>query len=193
MFIAAELKEGMVIRIEGQIYRVLEAESKAGAAKLGGVVKTKLSNVRSGHIWEPHFRPQERLEEVQLERRILEFVFAAGDTCTFMNPQTFEQLEVPRGVLGPAEKFLQSGMQLPVEFFEGEPLSVGFPEVAEIRVAETAPPAHAQQETAWKEAKLENGLSVQVPMFIGPGEVVRVEVKTGHYIERVRVERKRGA
>ena len=58
MFIAAELKEGMVIRIEGQIYRVLEAESKAGAAKLGGVVKTKLSNVRSGHIWEPHFRPK---------------------------------------------------------------------------------------------------------------------------------------
>ena len=135
MFIAAELKEGMVIRIEGQIYRVLEAESKAGAAKLGGVVKTKLSNVRSGHIWEPHFRPQERLEEVQLERRVLEFVFAAGDTCTFMSPQTFEQWEVPRSVLGPAEKFLQSGMQLPVEFFEGEPLSVAFPEVAEVRVA----------------------------------------------------------
>lgn len=192
MFIAAELKEGMVIRIEGQIYRVLEAESKAGAAKLGGVVKTKLSNVRSGHIWEPHFRPQERLEEVQLERRVLEFVFAAGDPCTFVSPETFEQLEVPRSVLGPAEKFLQPGMQLPVEFFEGEPLRVAFPEVAEVRVAETAPPAHAQQETAWKEATLENGLSVQVPMFVGPGEVVRVEVRPGHYIERVRVERKRG-
>ncbi|MGA2607732.1 MAG: translation elongation factor P [Terriglobia bacterium] len=193
MFLAADLKEGMVIRIEGQIYRVLEAESKAGAAKLGGVIKTKLSNVRTGHIWEPHFRPQERLEEVQLERRILEFVFGAGDACTFMSPQTFEQWEVPRGVLGPAEKFLQPGMHLPVEFFAGEPLRVAFPEVAEVRVAETAPPAHAQQETAWKEAKLENGLSVQVPMFIGRGEVVRVEVRTGHYSERVRVERKRGA
>jgi elongation factor P len=193
MFIAAELKEGMVIRIEGQIYRVLEAESKAGAAKLGGVVKTKLRNVRSGHVWEPHFRPQERLEEVQLERQVLEFVFAAGDTCTFMSPQSFEQLEVPRGVLGPAGKFLQPGMSLPVEFFEGQPLSVAFPEVAEVRVSETAPPAHAQQETAWKEALLENGLSVQVPMFIGPGEMVRVEVKTGRYVERMRAERKRGA
>ena len=192
MSIAAELKEGMVIRIEGQIYRVLEVESKAGAAKLGGVVKTKLSNLRSGHIWEPHFRPQERLEEVALERQVLEFVFAAGDACTFMSPQTFEQWEVSRSVLGPAEKFLQSGMHLPVEFFEGQLLRVVFPEVAEVRVAETAPPAHAQQETAWKEAKLENGLSVQVPMFIGPGEVVRVEVRTGRYLERVRVERKRG-
>jgi len=193
MFTAAELQEGMVIRVEGQIYRVLEAESKAGAAKLGGVVKTKLSNVRSGHVWEPHFRPQERLEEVHLERRTLEFVFAEGDTCTFMSPQNFEQLEMPVAVLGTAEKFLQSGMQLPVEFFEGEPLRVVFPEVAEVRVAETTPPMHAQQETAWKEATLENGLSVQVPMFIGPGEVVRVEVRTGRYVERVRAERKRGA
>lgn len=193
MLTAAELKEGFVVRIEGQIYRVLEAESKAGAAKLGGVVKTKLSNVRSGHVWEPHFRPQERLEEVQLERRMLEYVFSAGDTCTFMSPETFEQVEIAKSVLGAAEKFLQPGMQLPVEFFEGEPLTVALPEVVEVRVADTAPPAHAQQETAWKEARLENGLSVQVPMFVAPGEVVRVEVKTGHYIERVRAERKRGA
>jgi elongation factor P len=193
MFTAAELREGMVIRIEGQIYRVLEAESKAGTAKLGGVVKTKLSNLKSGHVWEPHFRPQERLEELQLERRMLEFVFAAGDTLTFMSPQTYEQFEVSKGVLGPVEKFLRSGMQLPVEFFEGEPISAAFPEVAEVRVAETTPPAHAQQETAWKEAKLENGLRVQVPLFVGPDEMVRVEVKTGRYIERVRAERKRGA
>ena len=192
MLTAAELKEGLVVRIEGQIYRVLEAESKAGAAKLGGVVKTKLSNVRSGHVWEPHFRPQERLEEVQLERRTLEYVFSARDTCTIMSPETFEQVEVPKSVLGAAEKFLQPGMQLPVEFFEGEPLKVAFPEVVEVRVAETAPPAHAQQETAWKEARLENGLSVQVPMFVARGEVVRVEVRTGHYVERVRAERKRG-
>jgi elongation factor P len=183
----------MAIRVEGQIYRVLEAESKAGTAKLGGVVKTKLSSVASGHIWEPHFRPQERLEEVDLERRNLEFVFSSGDTCTFMSPDTFEQIEVPKTVLGPAEKFLQPGMQLPVEFFGGEPLNVIFPESAEIRVAETAPPAHAQQETTWKDAKLENGLTVHVPMFVGPGEVVRVEVKTGRYMERVRAERRRGA
>lgn len=193
MLTATDLKAGMVLRIDGQIFRVLAAESKAGAAKLGGVVKTKLSNVRNGHVWEPHFRPQERLEEVQLERRILEYVFAAGDTCTFMSPQTFEQLEIPMSVLGPAEKFLQSGMQLPVEFFEGEPLNVAFPNVAEARIAKTTPPAHAQQETAWKEATLENGLNLQVPMFIAPGDMVRVEVRTGHYIERVRLEHKRGA
>jgi len=193
MVIAAELKAGMVIRLEGQIYKVLDVESKAGAAKLSGVVKTKLSNVKSRRMWEPHFRPQERLEEVELERRTMEFVFAVGDTCTFMNPETFEQVEVPSVILGPVERFLQPGIRLPVEFFEGEPSSVVFPEVSEARVAETAPAAHSQQEGAWKAATLENGLSIQVPLFVGPGEVVRVDVRTGRYIERVRAERKRGA
>lgn len=193
MLTAADLKGGMAVRIDGRIYRVLEAESKAGAAKLSGVVKTKLSDVASGHIWEPHFRPQERIEEVQLERRIMEFVFASGDTCTFMSPETFEQIEVAKTVVGPAHTFLQSGMQLPVEFFAGEPLAVTFPDAVEIQVTETAPAAHAQQETAWKNAKLENGLTIQVPMFVALGEVVRVDVRTGRYLERVRLERKRGA
>jgi len=193
MVTAAELKAGMVIRVEGEIYKVLEVESKAGSAKLGGVVKTKLSNVKSHRMWEPHFRPQESLEEIDLERHTMEFVFTAHGTCTFMNPETFEQVDVPSVILGSAQKFLQPEMRLPVEFFEGEPISVAFPEVAEARVAETAPPTHSQQESAWKEATLENGLSIQVPLFIGPGDAVRVDVRTGRYIDRVRAERKRGA
>jgi elongation factor P len=193
MVTAAELKAGMVIRVEGESYKILEVESKAGAAKLGGVVKAKLSNLKSHRMWEPHFRPQERLEEIELERHIMEFLFAAGGTCTFMNPETFEQVEIPSAILGPAEKFLQPGMRMPVEFFEDRPSSVAFPEVAEARVVETAPPVHSQQEGAWKEATLENGLSIQVPLFIAAGEVVRVDVRTVRYIDRVRAERKRGA
>jgi elongation factor P len=191
MVIASELREGMSIRIEGQIYKVLEVESKAGAAKMGGVVKTKLINARSGRMWEPHFRPQERLEDLELERRIMEFLYAEGDACTFMRPDTFEQIEVPAAILVLAEKFLQPGMELPVEFFEGEPISVVFPDVAEARVATTAPSSHSQQDSAWKEATLENGLAIRVPLFIAPGEIVRVEVKTGRYVERARAERKR--
>jgi elongation factor P len=193
MVVASELKEGEVIRIEGQIYRVLAVESKAGAAKLGGVVKTKLSNMRSGRMWEPHFRPLERLEDLQLERYNMEFIFSVGDTCTFMRPDTFEQVEVPNALLGLAAKFMQPGMELPVEFFENQPISVLLSGVAEARVVDTAPPARAQQDSAWKQATLENGLSIHVPLFIAPGEVVRVDLKTGHYIERARSEWKRGA
>jgi len=193
MVIATQLREGTVIRIEGEIYKVLEMESKAGAAKMGGVVKTKLLNVRSSRLWEPHFRPQERLEDLELERHMMEFLFADGDSCTFMRPDTFEQIAIPNAILGTAARFLQPGMELPVEFFANEPISVVFPDIADARVTDTAPPAHSQQDSAWKEAVLENGLAIKVPLFIAPGEVVRVEVRSGRYIERARAEHRRSA
>jgi len=193
MVIATQLREGTVIRIEGEIYKVLEVESKAGAAKMGGVVKTKLLNVRSSRLWEPHFRPQERLEDLELERHMMEFLFADGDSCTFMRPDTFEQIAIPNAILGTAARFLQPGMELPVEFFANEPISVVFPDIADARVTDTAPPAHSQQDSAWKEAVLENGLAIKVPLFIAPGEVVRVEVRSGRYIERARAEHRRSA
>ncbi len=193
MVIASELKEGMFIRIEGHIYEVLEAESRAGAAKLSGVVKTKLRNVIGGRMWEPHFRPDQRLEDLELEQQTMEFLFSDADSCTFMNPESFEQIEIPRTILGTAEQFLQPGMRLPLQFFEGRPISAIFPDVVEVRVVSTAPPAHAQQDSSWKEATLDNGLRIRVPLFIAPGEIVRVEVETGRYVERVRSERKRSA
>ncbi len=193
MIIASELKAGAVIRVEGQIYKVLEAECKAGTAKLGGVVKTKLRNVSSQRMWEPHFRTDERLEDIELDQQRMEFLFSEGDQCTFMNPESFEQIEVPRTLLGAAAPFLQSGMELPVEFFQGQPISVAFPEVMEARIANTMPPTHSQQDSAWKEATLENGLRIRVPLFIATGEIVRVEVNTLRYLERARVEHKRSA
>ncbi len=191
MVIASELRAGMALRIEGQIYKVLEVESKAGAAKMGGVVKTKLINVKSSRMWEPHFRPQERLEDLQLDRRMMEFLYAGDGNCTFMRPDTFDQVDVPDGILGPVKNFLQPGMDLPVEFFGDEPIGIVFPDIAEARITNTAPAAHSQQDSAWKEAILENGLAIRVPLFIGPGETIRVDVRSGRYVERVRSEGKR--
>lgn len=193
MVIAAQLREGMAIRIEGQIYKVLEVEVKAGAGQAGGVVKTKLRNATSGRMWEPHFRPDERLEDLDLERKTMQYLYSDGGQCTLMDPVTFEQVEIPAEVVGPAEKFLQPEMQLPVEMFEGKPISIVFPAVAEARVADCAPPAHAGQDSAWKEAMLDNGVAIKVPLFIAPGELVRVDVKSARYVERIRLERKKGA
>lgn len=193
MILASELKAGMAVRIEGQIYKVLEAEFKAGAGQAGGVVKTKLRNVASGRIWEPHFRPDERLEQLELQRETMEFLYSDADKCYLMNPETFEQVEIPRAILGPAASYLKPEMKLPVEFFDGRPISIVFPSIVDVRVAQTAPPVHSQQDNTWKEAILKNGLQIMVPLFIAPDEIVRVEVETGRYLERVRSERKRGA
>ena len=191
MVTASELVAGKFIRVEGQIYRVLNVESKAAAAKLGGVVKAELSNVSSGRMWEARFRPQERLEELQVERRNMEFLFREGNACTFMDPNTFEQLEVSGESLGLAVNFLQSGTVVPLEFFEGRPISAVLPDIVEARVVHTAPPAHSQQDSSWKEAELENGISIRVPLFIAPEERVRVDLRTGRYLERVHTDRKR--
>ena len=193
MIIASQLKPGMALRLEGQIYKVLGAEFKAGAGQLGGVVKTKLRNVTTGHISEPHIRPADRLEGLDLERQIMEFLYRDAENCAFMNPQTFEQVEIPRAILGPAEEFLREGMKIPVEFFEGNAVSMDFPAIVEARVAETAPAVHSQQDNTWKEATLDTGVQIQEPLFVERGEIVRVEVETGRYLERVRLERKRGA
>lgn len=191
MVTASELQRGMVVRVEGQVYRVIEVEAKAAAAKLGGVVKTELSNVMTGRLWEARFRPQERLEDMPVERRNMEFLFREGDTCTFMDPNTFEQVEVPGEMLGRAVDFLQSGSALPLEFFEGRPISAVLPDIVESRVVSTAPPSHSQQDSAWKEATLENGVSIRVPLFIAQDERVRIDLRTGRYMERVHNDRKR--
>jgi elongation factor P len=190
---ASVLKPGMAIRLENQVFKVLEAGFKAGAGQATGVVKTKLRNLSTGKLYEPHFRPDERIEELELDLQTMEFLYGDAESCTFMDPESFEQVAISRDVLGPAQRFLREGMRLPVEFFKGRPVSVVFPPSVELRVAETAPAVHSQQDSTWKEAKLENGVQLMVPLFIERGEMVRVEVETARYIERVRAERKRGA
>jgi len=184
MVTASEMAAGMVFRVEGQNYRVLKVESKAAAAKLGGVIKAELSHVKTGRLWEARFRPQERLEELPVERRNMEFLFHSGSASTFMDPNTFEQIEISDEILGPAANFLQSGVMVPLEFFEGEPMTTMLPEIVEARIVHTAPPSHAQQDSAWKEATLENNVSIRVPLFIAPEEWVRVDLRTGRYLER---------
>lgn len=192
MVTASELKEGMALRIDHQIFKVLEVEARAGAAKMGGTIRTRLSNVHSGRLWDQHFRPLEKLEDVELEKRTLEFLYGDGTSCVFQRLDNFEQVTFPSESLGLAEKFLQPGAEVPAEFFEGEPVSIVMPETLEARVKITAPPARSQQDSGKKEATLENGLTVQVPLFVAPGEIVRVDLKTGRYVERVMTQHKKG-
>src|ERR1700757_3162230 len=193
MVIASDLRQGMALRIEKQVYKVLEVEVKAGAAKMGGTVRALLSNVCSGRLWDQHFRPQERLEDVELEKRKAEFLYSDGDSCIFQRLDSFEQIEFPAAGLGLAGKLLQPGTEVQAEFFEGELITVVLPDAVEARVVSTAPPQRSQQDSGRKEATLDNGLTVQVPLFVGPGELVSVDLKTGRYLERIRTQHKKGS
>jgi elongation factor P len=193
MISASQLRAGMAIRFDGQVYKVLEAGFKAGGGQAGGVEKTRLENLVTSRLLDHNFRPDERLEELQLDTKRMEFLYSDSDNYVFMDPHSFEQLGIPAAVVGPAAGFLRSGMEVPVQFFEGRALSIVFPDTVEAQVADTAPPIHSGQDNTWKEATLDNGEKISVPLFVGPGETVRMDVRTGRYLERVRVERKRGA
>lgn len=192
MVLASDLRAGMALRVDGGVYRVLDVEAKAGAAKMGGTVKATLKNVRSGRLWDQHWRPLERLEEVELEKRMVEFLYNDGESCIFQRLDTFEQVEFPASSLGLGQRILAPGAELQAEFFEGEPIGVELPAAVEVRVKSTAPPTRGQQDSSRKEATLENGMTIQVPLFVGPGEMVSIDFRTGHYVERVREQRKKG-
>jgi elongation factor P len=191
MVIASQLRPGTVLKIGNDIFKVFESSYHIGQGKMPGSVHTRVHNVVTGTLKEFRFWPEERLEDTQLQRQDMEFLYADADSVTFMQPDTYEQVSIPREAIGAAAKFLQTEMKVPVEFYQGQPVSIVFPPIAEAKISVTAQPVHQQQDNTYKSATLENGLEIMVPQFIKPGETVRVEVATEKYVDRVRADAKR--
>jgi elongation factor P len=108
------------------------------------------------------------------------------------NPESYEQTEIAQATVGPQAGFLDAGMRVSVEFVEGRPVGVFFPDALEVKIADTAPPTHQQQDSAFKPAELENGVEVMVPQFVKTGDVIRLDMQTLKYMDRVKVESKVG-
>ena len=191
MVIASQLRTGTVLKLGNDIFKVFESSYHIGQGKMPGSVHTRAHNVITGTLKAFRFRPEERLEDTRLQKKDMEFLYADADSVTFMQPDTYEQVSIPREAIGAAAKFLQAEMKVPVEFYEGQPVSIVFPPIVEAKVSVTAEPVHQQQDNTYKSATLENGLEIMVPQFIKPGETVRVEVATEKYVDRVRADAKR--
>jgi elongation factor P len=191
MLTASQLRAGIVLRINDDLFKVIESQYHVGQGKMPGSVHSKLRNILKGTFKEVRFRPEERLEETQLEKHEMEFLYSDADSATFMNPRTYDQVSIPLEAIGAATTFLQPEMKVPVEFYQGQPVSIIFPEIVEAKIQTTAQPIHQQQDNTYKTAVLENGLELMVPQFIKPGETVRIEVASGKYVDRVRADTKR--
>ncbi len=186
MIAASQLRAGMAIRFENQNYKVIAAEYHPGQGKMGGVTHARLRNLSTGTFWEHSFRSELKLEELPVEKRPMEFLYADTDNLVFMDPESYEQVEIPRAIVGEQASFLQAEMRLPVDFVNGEPISVQLPDVLEVRIADTAPPVHAQQDSTWKSAKLDNGVEIMVPQFIKNGDLIRLDLQTLKYMDRAK-------
>ncbi|HLJ50999.1 MAG TPA: hypothetical protein VKU01_33555 [Bryobacteraceae bacterium] len=186
MVVASQLRPGMAIRFQGQPYRVAAAEYHPGQGKMGGVTHARLQNLDTRTFWEHSFRSELKLEDFALEKQAMEFLYADGDQCCFMSPDTYDQAEISKDMVGPQASFLEAGLRLTVEFVNGRPVNVVFPEMLEVKIDDTAPPMHQQQETTFKPARLPNGVEVMVPQFVKIGDTIRLDLQSMRYMDRVK-------
>ena len=188
MINASQIRAGMVIRYQGQPYKVLDADYHPGQGRMGGANHLQLRNLETGTIWEYSIRAELKIEELPVERQSLEFLYLNDSVCVFMHPQNFEQVDIPASILGGAVPFLTAGIQLPVEFVEGRAVSVVLPDFVEVVIDDTAPPSHGQTDSAWKTARSGNGVEVMVPPFVKNGDAIRLNLATLKYMDRARAK-----
>jgi elongation factor P len=186
MIIASQLRPGMAIKYQAQDYKVVAAEYHPGQGKMGGATHARLQSLSTGTFWEHSFRSDLKLDTIPVERQTLEFLYADGEQCVFMNPDTYEQSDVHRDTVGPQAQFLETGMRLGVEFAGGRPIGVLFPDYLEVKISDTAPAMHQQVDSTFKPAKLENGVEVMVPQFVKTGDMIRLDLRTMKYMDRVK-------
>ena len=181
-----DLKNGMTLDLEGTLFQVIEFQHvKPG--KGGAFVRTKLRNVRSGAVVEKTFNAGVKVGLAIVERKDMQYLYGNGADFVFMDLETYEQVHVPSEVMGDAASYLTEGGSAQVALHEGVPIALDLPASMVLAVKQTDPGAKGDTRTgASKPATLETGLVVQVPLFVEEGEKIKVDTRSGEYIERVK-------
>ena len=185
MAATSEFRNGMVIRLEGELFTIVEFQHvKPGKGM--GFVRTRLKNVRTGAVLDRTFRSGDNVEEVRLERREMQYLYRSDDLLYFMDTETYEQVSISADMAGDAVLFLKEGDTASVLMDGDTPVGVEVPYFVELKVVETEPGVRGDTATGGsKPARLETGLVIQVPLFVEKGDVVRIDTRTREYIERV--------
>lgn len=183
-----DFRPGITVVIDGEIYVVLEAQHvKLGRG--GAHVRTRLKHLLSGNVLERNFRAGEEFEQAIVERRPAQFLYRQGDEFVFMDVETYDQFSLTADQVGDAAQFLADGAKVMLVFHDDRPLTVELPSAVELKVVDTEPGVRGDTATGGtKPAKLETGVVIQVPLFVNEGDIVRVDTRTGRYVERVRSE-----
>jgi elongation factor P len=184
MISSTQLRPGMVVKFNNELYSVFKMEHRT-PGNLRGFVQVKMRNLRSGTMIEHRFSSEDRVERAALEEHEMEYLYDDGEYYYFMNTENFEQMHLTRDTLGDAIEYLVPQLKVNIEFYEGKAISVELPASVDLTVVETEPGMKgASVSNVTKAAKLETGLVVQVPPFINEGEKIRVSTSEGTYQER---------
>ena len=183
---ATQIRRGMVLVFENDPCRVIEFRHHT-PGNLRAMVQAKLKNLRTGSSFEHRFRAADSIDPASMETHDLEFLYQGGDTYHFMNTENYDQLEMDEETLGDNAQWMQPGMKIQAEYYDGRPVGIKLPNSLVLEVVDTAPVMKTATKTASsKPTKLENGVTVNVPEFISTGERLRINPSTNKYINRTK-------
>ena len=184
MITAGDFRNGLTFDMDGQVMQVIEFQHvKPG--KGAAFVRTKLKNVISGAVTETTFNPTAKFQEAYVERKDMEYLYEDGDLYYFMDPETYEQMPLTEDKVEDAIRFMKENTVATVRFFKGEAFSVEAPNFVELTVTETEPGFKGDTASnTTKPATVETGYTLQVPLFVNTGDVLRIDTRTGEYMSR---------
>lgn len=180
-----QLKNGLTIRVNGEIYQVMEFQHvKPG--KGAAFVRTKLKNLKTQGLTERTFKGDERIEEAFVEERRLQFTYRDSEFYNFLDQDSFEQIQLDKGRIGKMSLFLKENQEVIAFSYKGEILNINLPNFVDLEVKQTEPGIRGDTAKGGeKSATLETGLVVGVPLFINVGDRIKIDTRTGEYVERV--------
>ena len=184
MIDAGELRKGVAIELDGEIYQILEYQH-VKMQQRQPVVKLKLRNVRNGNFTERNFQSGDKVTTVFLEHRPVQYLYSDGNLYYFMDNESYEQIILTSAQIGDGINYLKEGLMFEILTCKGDTVTIELPTSVELRVTETEPGFKGDRATAGtKPAKLETGATAQVPLFINTDDIIKVNTRTGEYIEK---------
>jgi elongation factor P len=181
---ATRLKKGMLIKMENDLYRVLELQHVT-PGNLRGFVRVKMRNIRNGALADNRFRSDDSVDRATLDEREMQYLYHDGDDFYFMDTSSYEQIHISSEALGDSVNYLKAEMTILVEFYGTEPVGIELPAAVDLKVTDTAPGIKgATASNQIKPATLETGLVVNVPPFVNSGDMIRVSTESGEYLSR---------
>lgn len=186
MISTSDFRNGLVINFEGGLYSISEFQHvKPG--KGGAFVRTKLKNLKTGRVIDNTFRSGEKVEDVRIDRKQLQYLYDNGEQMVFMDTNTYDQIEISKDIVGDAAEFMTENLEVDVMFNGAEALGVELPIFVELVITETDPGVRGDTaQGGSKPATLESGAVVNVPLFVEQGEKIKVDTRSGEYVERVK-------
>ena len=184
MITASDFRNGVTIEKDGNVYEIIEFQHvKPG--KGAAFVRTKLKDIINGGVTETTFRPTEKFPQVRIDRKDFQYLYKDGDMWTFMDTESYEQISLGADVCGSDMKFVKENDMIKVDSYNGNVFAIEPPMFVELEIADCEPGVRGDTATgATKNATLETGAVIRVPLFINQGDMVRIDTRTGEYLER---------